>query len=148
MAAPGPSWRGLTKLSDLTPEPDEEATRRISAFLAGLPSDPAALMAAFGQMQTAEEAELAAQGIHPVSVVHGDLESADDEKLIYGPDGLHALAGRAGPYHRTRGGNDYTTWFFDGPGAEQAAITFIAAVTAIARRWWVVTPTAQPKFCR
>ena len=95
MAAPGPSWRGLTKLSDLTPEPDEEATRRISAFLAGLPSDPAALMAAFGQMQTAEEAELAAQGIHPVSVVHGDLESADDEKLIYGPDGLHALAGRA-----------------------------------------------------
>jgi hypothetical protein len=135
-------------LSDLTPEPEEEATSRISEFLAGLPSDPAALMAAFDQMQTAEEAEMAAHGIHPVSVVHGDLESSEDEQLIYGPDGLHALAGRAGHYHRTRGGNDYTTWFFDGPDAEQAAITFIAAVTAIARRWWIVTPTAQPKFRR
>ena len=135
-------------MSGLTPEPDEEATRRISEFLAGLPSDPAALMAAFDQLQTAEEAELAAHGIHPVSVVHGDVESADDEKLIYGPEGLHALAGQAGQYHRTRGGNDYTTWFFDGPGAEQAAITFIAAVTAIAPLWWVITPTAQPKFCR
>lgn len=133
-------------MSDLTP--DEEATRRTSEFLAGLPSDPAALIAVFGQMQTAEEAELAAQGIHPVSVVHGDMESAQDEQLLYGPDGLHALAGRADHYHRTRGGNDYTTWFFDGPGAEQAAITFIAAVTAIARQWWIVTPTAQPKFRR
>jgi hypothetical protein len=135
-------------LSDLTPEPDEEATRRISAFLAGLPSNPAELIAAFDQMQAAEEAELAAQGIHPVSVVHGDLESAEDEQLLYGPDGLHALAGRVGHYQRTRGGNDYTTWFFDGPGAEQSAITFIAAVTAIARPWWIVTPTAQPKFRR
>lgn len=135
-------------MSDLTPDPDEEATRRISEFLAALPSDPAALMAAFNEIQTTEEAELAANGIHPVSVVHGDLESAEDEQLIYGPDGLHALAGRAGSYHRTRAGNDYTTWFFDGPDAEQAAITFITAVTAIARRCWIVTPTAQPRFCR
>jgi hypothetical protein len=135
-------------LTDLTPEPDDEATGRISAFLAGLPSDPAALMAAFAQMQAAEEAELAAQGIHPVSVAHGDLESAEDKELLYGPDGLHALAGRAGHYHQTRGGNDYTTWFFDGPAAEQAAITFIAAATAIARPWWIITPAAQPKFYR
>ena len=135
-------------MSDPTPEPDKEATRRISEFLARLPSDPAELMAAFEQLQTAEEAELAAHGIRPVSVVHGDLESADDEQLIYGPEGLHALAGQAGHYHQYRGGNDYTTWFFDGDDAEQAAIAFIAAAIAIARPGWVVTPTAQPRFYR
>jgi len=133
-------------LSDLTPEPDEEATRRIGDFLAGLPSDPAALMAAFDQLQTAEEAELAAHGIHPVSVVHGDAESADDQTLIFGI--LPHLAQLAGPFTSTRGGNDYTTWFFDGPEAEQAALTFIASATAIAPHWWVITPTAQPKFDR
>ena len=130
----------------------EEATRRIKDFLAGLPCDPAELMAAFDQMQTAEEAELAAHGIRPVSVVHGDIESDEDVALIYGTDpdrpGLHALADQAGQYHQTRGGNDFTTWFFDGPDAGQAAITFIAAVTAIAPDWWVVTATAQPKFYR
>jgi hypothetical protein len=138
-------------VSDLTPEPDEEAARRIRDFLAGLPCDPAELMAAFDQMQTAEEAELAAHGVRPVSVVHGDVESDEDAALIYGDQhrpGLHGLAAQAGQYHQTRAGNDYTTWFFDGPDAEQAAVRFIAAVTAIAPPWWIVTPTAQPKFYR
>jgi len=53
-------------MSDLTSELDAEAARRIREFLAGLPADAASLMAAFEQMQTAEEAELAAHGIHPV----------------------------------------------------------------------------------
>jgi hypothetical protein len=44
-----------------------------------------------------------------------------------------------------RGGNDYTTWFFD---SERAALMFIAEVTAIAQSWWIVTPTAQPQFYR
>jgi hypothetical protein len=137
---------------DLTPRRDLDAERDIAEFLAGLPKDPAAMMAAFDQLSTAQEAELAANGIRPVSVVHGDIEGEEDAALIYGTDparpGLHALAGQAGQYHRTQAGNDYTTWFFDGPDAEPAAVRFIAAVTAIARPWWVVTATAQPKFDR
>ncbi|MGH3190674.1 MAG: hypothetical protein ACRDOL_26120 [Streptosporangiaceae bacterium] len=129
---------------DLTPEPDAEATRQIREFLARLPSDPAALAAALSQLQLAEEAELAARGIHPVSVVHGDVSSADDETLVFGV--LPRLARAAGTYTVMRGGSDYMTWFFDGPDAEQAAITFISSVTGIARPGWVVTPTAQPKF--
>jgi hypothetical protein len=131
---------------DLTPERDLDAGREIAEFFAGLPKDPAALMAAFDQARLVDEAELAAAGVRAVTVVHGDMESADDEKLIYGPGGLHVLAARAGQYHRTQGGNDYTTWFFDGPGAEEASVRFIATVTAIAPRWWVVTSTAHPKF--
>jgi hypothetical protein len=55
---------------DLPPEPEDEAARRMREFLAGLPADPAAMAAAFDQLRTADEAELAANGIHPVSVVH------------------------------------------------------------------------------
>jgi hypothetical protein len=120
-------------MSDLTPEPGQEADRRIGSFLARLPADPAALTAVLSHMQVAEEAELAAGGVHPVSVVHGDVGSADDEKLVFGV---------------LRGGSDYMTWFFDGAAAEQAAITFISSVTAIAPRWWVITPAAQPRFYR
>jgi len=135
-------------MSDFAPEPDEEAAGRFRDFLAGLPADPAALLAALEELKTAEEVELAARGIRPVSVVHGDAESAADEALIFGE--LPRLARDAGHFRVTRGGNDYTTWFFDGPdgGAEQACVAFIAAVTAIARPWWIVTPTAQPKFYR
>lgn len=143
----------IRELLALLGEADEEVTRRVREFLTLLPSDPAAIdpaaiMAAFRQMKTADEAELAAQSVHPVSIVHGEAESASDEKLIYGPEGLHALAARVGQHHRTRAGNDYTTWFFDGPDAEQAAITFIAAAKVIAQDWWVITPTAHPEFRR
>ena len=130
-------------MSDLTSEPDDEAARRIREFLAGLPADAASLMAAFEQMQTAEEAELPAHGIHPVSVVHADVESAEDERLVFGE--LPRLAREAGQVSLIRGGNDYTTWFFD---SERAALAFIAEVTAIAQSWWIVTPTALPQFYR
>jgi hypothetical protein len=133
-------------MSDLTPEPGQEADRRIGSFLARLPADPAALTAVLSHMQVAEEAELAAGGVHPVSVVHGDVGSADDEKLVFGV--LPHLAREAGPFALMRGGSDYMTWFFDGAAAEQAAITFISSVTAIAPRWWVITPAAQPRFYR
>ena len=133
-------------ISDVAPDPAAEAARRIAEFLARLPSDPAALLAMAGPMQVTEEAELAAAGIHPVSVVHGDLHSGDDQVLVFIV--LPELARAAGPYARMRGGSDYMTWFFDGPGAERAAIAFISGVTAIAPDQWVVTPTAQPKFYR
>lgn len=131
---------------DLTPEPDRDAEREIREFLAGVSKDPAAIMAAFEQRALVEEAALAASGVHPVSVVHGDPDSDKAVELIFGT--LHRLAEGAGHFTRTVGGNDYTTWFFEGPGAEQAAIRFITAVTAIAESWWVVTATAQPRFER
>lgn len=133
-------------MTDLTPGPGPDHERVIAAFLAGVPQDPAEIMAAFEQAAAVEEAELAARGVHPVSVVHGDIESEEDANLICGT--LHELAARAGTYSLTRGGNDYTTWFFDSSESARAAVTFIAAVIAIAPPWWVVTPTAQPKFYR
>jgi hypothetical protein len=131
---------------DLTPEPDRAAEQEIAEFLRGVPKEPAAIMAAFEQRALVEEAALAARGVHPVSVVHGDPDSEKAVELIFGT--LHRLAEEAGHFTRTVGGNDYTTWFFEGPGAEQAAVKFIAAVTAIAEPWWIVTATAQPKFYR
>ena len=74
------------------------------------------------------------------------MGSADDQALVFGV--LPRPAREAGAFTSMRGGSDYMTWFFDGPEAEQAAITFIAAVTAIAPPGWVVTPAAQPRFYR
>jgi len=51
--------------------------------------------AIFGGLQVVTEAELATRGIWPVSVMHGDAETAEDADLIYG--GLHRLAGSAAP---------------------------------------------------
>lgn len=45
-----------------------------------------------------------------------------------------------------RGGNDYTTFLFTGPGADAAAAAFIARVLAIAPTWWRITATAHPAW--
>jgi hypothetical protein len=94
----------------------------------------------------AREEHLAAAGIVPVSVVHGDPETAADADLIFGR--LHAAAQAAGHYSTTIGGNDYTTWYFDGPHAERDALAFIAAADGLARPWWIITRTASPRFHR
>jgi hypothetical protein len=101
------------------------------------------LAAIFANLQVITEAELAAQGIRPVSVMHGDAETAEDADLIYGA--LHRLAEECGPLAGYRGGNDYTTFLFTGPGADAAAAEFITRVRAMERpRWWRVTATAHP----
>lgn len=89
------------------------------------------------------EAEFAAAGIHPVSVVHGDPETQADAALIHR---LPALADEAGRRAGSRGGNDYTTFLF---ASEQAADGFVAALAALSLpRWWRVTLTAVPQFGR
>ncbi|MGH3201335.1 MAG: hypothetical protein ACRDP5_04665 [Streptosporangiaceae bacterium] len=113
----------MSETGGLIPGPGGGAARQVSGFLASLPSGPAAPIAAFGQMRSAEEAELAAHGIQPVSVVH-PAESAAGQALIAGA--LLRLAREAGPAASIRGGNDWTTGLFAGHGAEQAALTFIA----------------------
>ena len=98
--------------------------------------------ALFADIQAVAEAELAAVGICPVSVAHGDAESAEDTELIYGT--LHRLAAECGPLAGYRGGNDYTTFLFTGPAANDAAVMFIARALEIAPSWWRITATAHP----
>jgi hypothetical protein len=101
------------------------------------------LMALFRQQQVVTEAELAAQGIHPVSVVHGYLETDADADLICGT--LPRLADECGTVRSTIGGGDYTTYMFGGPDAEGAALAFMGRVLALnPPSWWRVTATATP----
>lgn len=104
----------------------------------------AELFATFAEQQAVAEAELAARGIHPVSIAHGDPETPEDANLIF--EALPALAGECGTIAGSRGGNDYITYLFAGPGAADAAVTFIARALAIAPRWWRITPTAHPAW--
>jgi hypothetical protein len=100
------------------------------------------LAAVFRGHQAITEAELAAQGIHPVSVAHGSPEADEDARLIF--EVLPRLAGECGTLAGTRGGNEYTTYLFAGSGADEAAVAFIAQALAIAPRWWRITATAYP----
>jgi hypothetical protein len=71
------------------------------------------MLAFYAQQQALIEAELAAHGIHPVSVAHGDAADPAAAELIY--EKLPALAREAGTLAGWRGGNDYTTYLFPGP---------------------------------
>ena len=102
----------------------------------------AELSALFQTHQVVAEAELAARGIFPVSVVHGDAENDEDADLIH--RALPGLARETGPLAGQSGGNDYSTFLFSGPGAADAAAAFVARVLQIAPRWWRITATAHP----
>jgi hypothetical protein len=102
----------------------------------------AGLDALFTVAPAITEAELAAEGIHPVSIVHGYRETDEDARLI-GQVRQH-LAEECGLLAGRRGGNDYTTYLFAGPSAAGAAVTFTTKVLEIAPRWWRMTPTAHP----
>lgn len=100
-----------------------------------------------------DEAEMAMRGEHPVSVVHGDMETDDDAKLIGTllPRCAEVAAQQAGAtIAGTRGGNDYTTYRFAGAGAAKAAADFAGYARYMAlmtgRRWWNVTETPSPVF--
>ncbi|SRR6266511_2693876 len=90
-----------------------------------------------------DEAEQAAHGIRHLTVEHGDLESADDERR------LHQLWQWAGEHRdrgliSTRGGNDSTTWLIGGgPNAD----AMLAELEALARRldpgWWRIHRSAR-----
>lgn len=132
-----------------TPDPAEPISlqQALDEFLAGMADLPRMSLEELAgwseRMAAREAAELAARGIVPVSVVHGDPESAEDEQLHHS---LHRLAAEAGPYCATIGGNDYTTWHFCGPNAENDALVFIGLADRIARPWWTITRTAHPVY--
>jgi hypothetical protein len=101
------------------------------------------LEAIFASAEVVTEAELAAHGISPVTVVHGDPETSQDADLIHE---LHRLAGECGPLRGWRGGGDYVTFLFSGPAAGQDAAALIARAAAIARPWWRITATVRPAW--
>jgi hypothetical protein len=104
----------------------------------------AELQALFAGQSAVAEAELAAAGIHPVSIAHGPLEDPAEAALIF--ETVPALARECGTLSGTRGGNEYSTYLFTGDDAEAAAVAFVAAVLAIAPHWWRITPTAHPQY--
>jgi precorrin-4 methylase len=111
-----------------------------------------AIMAVFTQARAITEAELALNGIHPVSVVHGPMESCEDEKLICGtlPELAEQCAREVGAYvASTIGTGDTTTKMFAGPHAQDAALLFLGRVLALGPpAWWRVTPAAHPRYDR
>jgi hypothetical protein len=109
-----------------------EAARRLGRALAAMLANSQAIAAA----------ELAARGIHPVSVAHGEITGPEDAELICGS--LPQLAAECGSLAGHQAGSEHTTFFFTGPGADAAASAFIARILVIAPEWWRVTPTAHP----
>lgn len=90
-----------------------------------------------------EAAQLAAWGLHPVTVVYGTIETLAAEQAV---NALAEIAETAGHAASSRGGSDYRTWYFEGPGADGAVVRFIAAASAIAAPYWRITPTARPVY--
>ena len=141
-------------------DPEPAAARvRVAEFVAGFTGGAVftGTLAEFWAWADAaaavDEAEMAMRGEHPVSVVHGDMETDDDAQLIgtllprcAGHAAFEAGATIAG----TRGGNDYTTYRFAGPGAAKAAADFAGYARNMAlitgRTWWNVTETPSPVF--
>lgn len=117
-----------TRRSSVTAMDDEAYEERLTA-----------LAASFADRQAVAEAELAAAGVHPVSVVHGDLTDETDVRLVC--EVLLAIAEACGAALARQGGSDYTTFLF----SDQAAATrFIGEASALGRPWWRITATAYP----
>lgn len=86
----------------------------------------------FRQTQAVVEAELAAYGIHPVSIAHGDPETHEETVLLF--ETVPELARMTGLLVSRLGGSDYSTFMFCGDGAEQAALEFRTQLLQIAPR--------------
>lgn len=143
-------------MSDQAPEPGGDDLARFlegftgSAMVFGSREE---MLAWADEARRRHETELAAGGVCPVSVVHGDPETELDARLHFTE--LPRLAEAAAAQHGARmtgtaGGNDYTTWHFAGSEAAGAALAFQAAAEGLAaehgRRWWNVTLSAYPEF--
>jgi hypothetical protein len=98
--------------------------------------------AVLGLPEEAARSSLAGLGLHPVSVVHGDLDSDEAAALVC--DRMGTAAEQRGCLHKS-GGNDATTYLFP---SHDAAVQFLAEVTGFARSWWTVTATARPVYHR
>lgn len=96
-----------------------------------------------GAALVAEAEELAA-GVRHLSVVTGQLESAEDVDRL---DQLTAAAwrGRSGARTiRCRGGSDYVTFHIDGSAADEFVDELAALAATLNPGWWHTTPSAHP----
>jgi hypothetical protein len=88
------------------------------------------------------EAELAAHGLFPVTVLHGHAEKEQDTELIF--TWLPQLARQCGVVLSTSSPGSYTTFIFTRARAGEAASAFLCAVEEYAPSWWRVTPSTRP----
>ncbi|ORX21141.1 hypothetical protein [Mycobacterium xenopi] len=112
---------------------DNERLTAAEAFLSKLRQ--AALIA---------EAEDLAHGVRHLTVVTGDLETADDVARL---DRLTAAAwqGREGARMITyRGGNDYVIFFIDGAAAELFVDDLAALAETLDPGWWRIVRSPHP----
>jgi hypothetical protein len=88
------------------------------------------------------QADLAARGLRPVSVIYGSGEDPEEAKLVC--QTLPDLARRAGQLWGQRSGHRFTTYLYTGPRADAAVVELTATLLGIAPPWWRITPTAHP----
>ena len=103
-----------------------------------------AYLAQLRQAALIAEAEDLAHGVRHLSVVTGELETADDVTRI---EQLTAAAwrGRDGARMRTsRGGSDYVTLFIEGAAADQFVDELAALAEALNPGWWRMTRSPHP----
>jgi hypothetical protein len=101
-----------------------------------------ALLAQMQANALVDEAEQSAHGVRHLTVEHGDPESADDEQR------LHMLwqwahDNRERARISTRGSNDTTTWFIDGPAAEHLVAEIEALTHRLNPGWWRIRRCAR-----
>ncbi|GAB4973416.1 MULTISPECIES: hypothetical protein [Mycobacterium] len=112
---------------------DDERITAAEAFLAEI--QHAALVA---------EAEDLAAGMRHLSVVTGDLESEDDVRRL---EQLTTAAwrGRDGArLTRSGGGNDYVTFYVDGPTADRFVEDLARLAETLNPGWWRIIDSPHP----
>lgn len=90
------------------------------------------------------EAEDLAGGIRHLSVVTGDLESDGDVRRLE-QLGTAARRGRDGArLARSSGGNDYVTYYIEGPAADQFVTDLAVLAEGLNPGWWRIIHSPQP----
>lgn len=85
-----------------------------------------------------------AASIRHLSVVTGDLESDDDVRRLE-VLGAAAARGRDGAHlTRWRGGNDYVTYYIEGPSADQLVEDLADLAKTLNPGWWCINQLPHP----
>jgi hypothetical protein len=104
----------------------------------------AAYLAQLREAALVAEAEDLAVGIRHLSVVTGDLESDADVRRLQQLTAA-AVRGREGArLARSCGGNDYVTFYIQGPAADQFVNDLAVAAETLNPGWWRVKHSPHP----
>lgn len=100
--------------------------------------DRRAILEQLQRLQAMTAAQLAEQGYRQLTLVHGDLESAEDIAALRE---LSRWCDRhPGAVVRTSGTNDTLTWLFAPPDADEHLTALHALVTEHNPGWWRTRP--------